>query len=98
MKTTETQISKLVAEVAKVAGLSNNKKAAIEVGQDKYLSYENAACYGGYRLIMVGVNNGAHYGAFDFSSTCPRQKPAVFALMLESLIMGLETAKKGELV
>ena len=90
MRTTEKEISQLVAEAAKLAGLSNNKKQAIEAGHDKYLSYENAACYGGYRLIMVGVANGAHYGAFNMGSTCPRQKPAVFSLMLQSLIAGLE--------
>lgn len=94
MKTTETQISQLVKEIADLSGLVNNKKAAIEANQDKYLSYENAACYGGYRLIMVGVTNGAHYGAFNMSSCCARLKPAVFAEMLNGIIYGLQYDKR----
>jgi len=93
MKTTEAQISKLIAQLAKLAGMSNNKMSAIEAGREFYLSYENAPVYGGYRLIMINVKNGSHYGAFGMSSTCPRQKPATFSLMLESLILGLEYAK-----
>lgn len=91
---TEKQISQLVKEVADLAGLANNKAAAVAANQPSYLSFENAACYGGYRLIMVGVNNGAHYGAFQWGSTEPRVKPAVFADRLNALIVGLEFNKR----
>jgi len=93
MRTTEKQISQLVKEAADLAGLANNKKQAIELGQKSYLAFENAAVYGGYRLIMIGVDNGAHYGAFNMGSTCPRLKPAAFADMLIGLINGLEFKK-----
>lgn len=93
MKTTEKEISQLIAKISQLTGIANSRKSAIENGQDKFLSYENAACYGGYRLIMIGVNNGAHYGAFNWSSTEPRLKPAVFAERLNGLIVGLESAK-----
>ena len=94
MRTTESQISNLVKEISDLSGLANNKAKAKELGQDKYLSFENAACYGGYRLIMIGVANGAHYGAFNMSSTCARLKPSAFADMLNGIISGLEFSKK----
>lgn len=55
MKTTEKQISQLIKKICDLTGKSNNKKQAIENGHDKYLTYENASIYGGYRLISVGV-------------------------------------------
>jgi hypothetical protein len=94
MRTIEKEINDLVKRAADLAGLSNNKKAAIEANHKSYLSYENAACYGGYRLIMIGVSNGAHYGAFNMSSCCARLKPAVFAEMLKGIIYGLEYDKR----
>lgn len=91
---TEKHISQLVKQVADLAGLSNNRASAIAAGHESYLTFENAACYGGYRLITVKVSNGAHYGAFQWGSTEPRVKPAVFADRLNALIVGLEYAKK----
>lgn len=88
---TQKRIENLIAELAKAAGLSNNKKQAIENNQEQYLTYENAAIYGGYRLIMVGVSNGGHYGAFGFSSTEPRVKGPVFIVKLEGILAGLKT-------
>lgn len=94
MRTTEKEINDLVKSIADLAGLSNNKAQAKESGHESYLTYENAACYGGYRLIMIGVSNGAHYGAFNMSSCCARLKPAVFAEMLKGIIYGLEYDKR----
>jgi hypothetical protein len=93
MRTTEKQINDQVKRIADLAGLANNKKQAIELGHTQYLACENAACYGGYRLIMVGVSNGGHYGAFNMSSCCARLKPAVFSEMLTGLENGLEFKK-----
>jgi|GEM_PF-4612607 len=94
MRTTETQISQLIKEVCDLTGLKNNKQAAIAGGQKAYLTYENAAVYGGYRLIMVQVATGAHYGAFQWGSTEPRVKAAIFADRLNGLIAGLQYDKK----
>ncbi len=93
MRTTETQISNLIKTICELTGKSNNMTQAIERGHETYLSYENAACYGGYRLISIGIKNGAHYGAFNWGSTEPRLKPAAFAERLEGLIAGLEAVE-----
>lgn len=93
MKTTEKEISQLIKQICDLSGLKNNKQDAIKNGQKAYLTYENAAVYGGYRLIMVQVDNGAHYGAFNWGSTEARVKPSVFAERLSGLITGLEYNK-----
>lgn len=90
MRITEKQISQLVKEVADLAGYANNRATAKERGLKSYLTFENAAVYGGYRLIMVQVESGAHYGAFQWGSTEPRVKGAIFADRLNALIVGLE--------
>ena len=94
MRTTEAQLNNLVKQICDLTGMSNNKAQAIEKGQDKYLALENAACYGGWRLINVGVNNGAHYGAFNFGSTDARVKASEMATKLRGIIAGLEYKNK----
>ncbi len=98
MRTTEKEISQLIAQIAQLVNLPNSRKQAIETGAKRFLTYENAACYGGYRLICVTVEGGSHYGALGMSSTMPRQKPAVFAVMLEGILTGLQCAKDAELI
>lgn len=95
MRTTEKQISQLVKEICDLTGMVNNRTAAKEQGKEGYLTYENAAIYGGYRLITVQVANGAHYGAFQWGSTEPRVPASVFAERLNGLIAGLEYKAKG---
>jgi hypothetical protein len=94
--TTQKRIENLIAELAKAAGLTNNKKSAIEKNHEYYLTYENAAVYGGYRLIMVSVKNGSHSGAFGFSSTEPRVKGPVFIVKLEAILAGIKTEIKRD--
>lgn len=69
MRTTQKELNDLLKDICDITGLSNNKEQAIKQNQDKYLVLENASCYGGWRLVNVGVNNGAHYGAFDGNGT-----------------------------
>lgn len=92
--TRTTQIANLIADIAKLAGLSNNKQSAINAGHINYLTYENAAVYGGYRLIMVNVTNGGHSGAFGGNGCEARLKPAVFIEKLNGIKYGLEFDKK----
>jgi hypothetical protein len=94
MRTTEKQLNNLVKVICDITGLSNNKKQAIEKGQDKYLSLECANCYGGWRLISVGVKNGAHYGVFGGNGTENRLKAFEMAIKLNGIINGLEYNSK----
>lgn len=90
---TSTQINNYIAEIAKLAGLSNNKSQAIQLGHERYLTYENTPVYGGCRLIMINVKNGGHSGAFGGNGCEARLKPAVFIEKLNGIIAGLETVK-----
>ena len=94
MRTTEKQLNNLVKVICDITGLSNNRAQAIEKGQDKYLSLEYASCYGGWRLINVGVKNGAHYGAFGGNGTENRLKAYEMYIKLDSIINGLEYNSK----
>ncbi len=91
--TTTTQIANLIADIAKLAGLSNSRQSATAANQTHYLTYENAAVYGGYRLIMVNVINGGHAGAFGGNGSEPRLKPSVFIVKLQGILAGLQTEK-----
>jgi hypothetical protein len=93
MKTTQKQLNDMVKEICDLSGLKNNRNDAIKSGQDKYLAIDYTACYGGYRLVMIKVEGGGQYGAFNWGSTCPRIKASEFSERLEGLIAGLEYAK-----
>lgn len=53
-----------------------------------------AACYGGYRLDLVG-EGGTRYGAFGMSSIEPRMKAKEFLTLLNGLIAGIEYGRKN---
>lgn len=97
MKTTEAQLNNLVKIICDITCMSNSKAQAIEKGQDRYIALENAVCYGGWRLINVGVNNGAHYGAFGGNATEARLKASEMAAKLNGIINGIEYAKRVKL-
>lgn len=94
MRTTEKQLNDLVKQICDLTGLSNNRKQAIERNQDKFIALENSSIYGGWRLINVGVNNGAHYSVFNFGSSDARVKASEMKTKLNGIIAGLEH-KKG---
>lgn len=66
------EIKELLKDVAKKYNLDLSKEEAIKNNKDKYLTIDFASCYGGYRLVMVDVKNGGHYGVFGQSSCCSR--------------------------
>lgn len=51
---------------------------------------DHAPIYGGYRLVMVKVENGAHYGAFNGNGTEPRMTAKEFVGYLSGIVAGLE--------
>jgi len=93
MRTTKNQIESKLQYIAKLANLPTSKQQAIEMNQDKYLTYEYASVYGGYRLINVAVNSGGHFGAFGLSSTMGRLKASEFYTLLDGIEAGLQYSK-----
>jgi len=87
---TNTQhLNSLLAEIAEITGEATSKEEAKEKGHERYLFIEYAAPYGGYRLVNVGVNNGAHYGAFGGNGCEARLKYKEMVIKLNGILAGL---------
>jgi hypothetical protein len=80
------EVKQLVQELASKFNLATSKEDAINKGQERFIYCEFASCYGGYRLVMVGVSNGGHYGAFNESSCCKRRTKKEMVSYLNGLI------------
>ena len=88
--TTAKRIESLVSDIATATGKAATRKEAIERNMEYYLTTENAAVYGGYRLISVKVETGAHASPLPgTSSVDPRMKPLVFETFLRGILIGL---------
>lgn len=88
---TNTQhLNQLLNHIAKITGEATSREQAKEKGHERFLYLENASVYGGWRLITVGVNNGAHYGAFGGNACEPRLKYKEMVIKLEGILAGLE--------
>ncbi len=79
----------LLKQIAEITGDATSREQAKEKGHERYLYLENTPAYGGWRLINVGVNNGAHYGAFGGNACEQRLKYKVMVIKLESILAGL---------
>ncbi len=90
MKTTKKELNSLLQEIADKLNLSTNKEQAIKQGQKQYLFLEYASIYGGYRVVNVGVENGAHYGAFGGNGCEARLKAGEMAIKLRSILWSIE--------
>lgn len=94
-KLTKSQIlENLLKEIGQLTGMAVSSDEAKEKGLDKFLFIENAPVYGGYRLINVKLDNGAHCGAFGGNGCEARMKFKEFKTKLESILDGLEYAER----
>jgi hypothetical protein len=80
------EIRKLIKDVAVKFSLPTSKEDAISKSQEKYLWMDFASSYGGYRLVMVDVSSGGHYGAFNQSSCCRRMSKKEMVAYLNGLL------------
>jgi len=94
MKTNRKQLDNLVKEIADKLNLSNNREQAKEKKQKHFLALENAPIYGGYRLINVAVESGAHCGAFGGNGCEARLKAGEMAIKLRSILAGIEATER----
>lgn len=93
--TTQKLLNELLNDLASLTGNATTESGAIDLGKSHYLAIENAPVYGGYRIINVGVSNGAHYGAFGGNSCEGRVSGKVMEVKLRALIAGAEYAIKN---
>lgn len=84
-------LNELLEEAAQLSNQAITRTQAEEMGVDKYLHLEYAAVYGGYRIVNVGVKNGAHYGAFGGNGCEARVCAPKMAMRLEGIIAGMQT-------
>ncbi len=96
MRITQKDLNDIVRQIADNLGLATSKDEAIKKGLDKYLALENAAVYGGWRIVNIGVNNGAHYGAFGGNGTEARVKASEMMARLDGILTGIEYANKKQ--
>ena len=87
---TNTQhLNQLLESIAELTGEATTREQAKLKGHERFLYLENASVYGGWRLVSVGVNNGAHYGAFGGNGCEPRLKYKEMVIKLEGILAGL---------
>lgn len=86
-------LNNIVREIADELGLATSRAEAKEKGLDSFLFLEYASVYGGYRIVTVKVENGAHYGALGYSSTCSRMSAKEMYAALNGILQGLQQAK-----
>ena len=80
----------LLADIATKLNLAIDKETAIATNKDKYLYLEYASVYGGYRVINVGINNGAHYGALGGNGCETRLTAKKMEIKLNAILTTLD--------
>ena len=73
----------LVNDIAELTNQATSKEEAINKGLDRFLHIDYASVYGGYRLVSVAVNGGAHHTAF-IKQSYERQPYKTFEQMLRA--------------
>ena len=92
-RTRKSELQNLLQTISKLSGISTDKKE----GEKYHLYLDFAACYGGYRLVMVNNENGGHFGAFGESSCCERLSAGKMADKLRTIVNTLQVVKNPEL-
>ena len=92
-RTRKSELQNLLQSISKLSGISTDKRD----GEKYHLYLDFAACYGGYRLVMVNNENGGHLGAFGESSCCERLSAGKMADKLRTIENTLLVVKNPEL-
>ena len=92
-RTRESELESILKTISELSGISTEKKE----GEKYHLYLEFAACYGGYRLVMVNNETGGHFGAFGDSSCCERLPAGKMADKLRTILNTLLVVKNPEL-
>ena len=88
-RTRKSELQSILQYISELSGISTEKKE----GEKYHLYLEFAACYGGYRLVMVNNETGGHFGAFGDSSCCERLPAGKMADKLRTIMNVLEVEK-----
>lgn len=89
MATTKKDLQYALERIAELTGQATSKEQAVEMGKGFYLWLDYASVYGGYRVVNVKVNSGAHFGALGGSSVEERLKASEMLRKLEGIEYGI---------
>ena len=92
-RTRKSELQNLLQSISELPGISTDKRD----GEKYHLYLDFAACYGGYRLVMVNNETGGHFGAFGESSCCERLSAGKMADKLRTIENTLLVVKNPEL-
>lgn len=87
---TKSQIQNLVGLIGKETGFALSRSQATAENKGSFLWVDYAPIYGGYRLVMVNVSNGGHWGAFQGNGCERRMKAQEFYSYLSGIYVGLK--------
>lgn len=90
---TQTQLNNLVKEISELIDIPNSRDRALKEQKNSFLFLENAPIYGGYRLVRVGIVNGAHYGVLGGNGTEARRPAKEMYAFLLGIIEGIKHAQ-----
>jgi len=88
------RLNQVLNQIAKELNQATSREQAESMNLDKYLFLENNSAYGGYRVVNVGIKNGAHYGAFNGNGAEVRLKAAEMMTKLNSILTGIQLQKQ----
>lgn len=89
------ELMKILQAIADTTGDAASFEQATATGAPTYLQIEHNSTYGGYRLVRVKTDGGAHINPFEGLSACDaRLSYAHFYQLLRGIYTGL-TLKKG---
>ena len=74
--------------------LMNRLATLQQTTNDNSFKLDYAACYGGYRLVKVGINY-AEYGCFGFSSIERRVPAREMISLIDAIIAGIEYGRSN---
>jgi len=96
MRTTRKQLDSLLQIIAKYTNQATTREEAKEKGLNGFLWLDYAPIYGGYRVVKVGIENGAHYGALGFGSTDTRLSASLMYDRLHTILTTIDYISKLE--
>ena len=87
-------LQKLLEDIAAATDQATTPEQAKKDGKTSYLALENAACYGGYRMIAVNLQNGGHRSPLpNMSSIETRHTGKIMEIYMRGILIGLNYNK-----
>lgn len=94
MATSKKTLEILVKWIGKETNKATSRAEAEEMNQDRYLSLDHAPQYGGYTLVEININSGAHHNPLEKAGMVDRKKAGEMEIYLRGILLGLEYSRE----